>query len=227
MNETFEDRLLAQLKAEIAERAARKRALPSRRFTGRRLLACAAVVGVVAAAAAAVPLVVESRHPAYALTRHPDGSITLRISEFRDPGKVEDDLARMGVRADITYLPLGKQCAFGRAPAVAGDHVSTTAEEARSDDPAVQARLLKRAENTASARAIRPRNGITIYPRYIEPGQIVLIEINENPAEVSARHPGVAYQFSGRLTDGPVRPCRVVDDPSAFDIGDGTPPPGS
>ncbi|MEU8192638.1 hypothetical protein AB0C10_02500 [Microbispora amethystogenes] len=133
----------------------------------------------------------------------------------------------MGVRADVTYLPLGKRCAFGRAPAVAGDHLSLPKEDLASRDPAVQARNLRKAQRLASERAVRPEHGITIYPRFIGPGQIVLIEINENPVPPDTTHPGVAWQFSGRLTDGPVTPCRVVDDPGAFDMGTAGPPPGS
>ncbi|MCT9930470.1 hypothetical protein N5079_09600 [Planotetraspora sp. A-T 1434] len=227
MNSTFEDRLLAELKAEIAARAAQGRAPAARRLTGRRFLAVAGVVAVAAGTAVAAPMVIGSQTRAYAVTKNADGSINLWLNEFRDPRQVERDLAELGVRADITYLSLGKRCGNARAPFVAGDHTPTTPEELASKDPAVQARIRKRAEKTASAKAIRPENGITIYPRYIKPGQIVLIEVMENPVEPTVKHPGVAWQFSGRLTDGPVGPCQIVDDPSAFDIGTGTPPAGS
>ncbi|XVQ87094.1 hypothetical protein ACQP2K_06670 [Microbispora siamensis] len=226
MNDTFEDRLLAELKAEIAAREVRAHA-PRRRSVRTRFLAGAGIVAAAAAAAVAVPLVVGQQAPAYALTKHPDGSISLRINEFRDPGQVERDLAKLGIQADITYLPLGKRCADGRAPFVAGDRTSFTKEELESRDPAVQARIRRQAENMASSKAIQAKNGITIHPEFIEPGQIVMIEVNENPVEPDAEHPGVAGQFTGRLTEGPVKPCRVVDDPSAFDIGTATPPPGS
>ncbi|WP_405088523.1 hypothetical protein [Microbispora sp. NBC_01389] len=226
MNDTFEDRLLAELKAEIVAREARTRAPGVRRIPRLRLLAGAGIA-VAAATAVAVPLVIGQQTPAYALTRHPDGSISLQINEFRDPDQVERDLAKMGVRTDVTYLPLGKRCADGRAPFVAGDHTSTSKEDLASRDPAVQARIRKEAEKLASARAIRPEHGITIRPRFIEPGQIVMIEINENPVPPDAARPGVAWQFSGRLTDGPVKPCQVVDDPGAFDMGTAGPPPGS
>ncbi|WP_211593348.1 hypothetical protein [Microbispora sp. H10836] len=117
--------------------------------------------------------------------------------------------------------------ADGRAPFVAGDDASFTKEEMESDDPAVRARVRRVMENLASSKAIRPENGITIHPDFIGPGRIVMIEINENPLQRNVRRPGVAWQFSGRLTDGPVKPCRVVDDPSAFEVGTATPPPGS
>ncbi len=227
MNDTFEDRLLAALKAEMAARPEARPVAAARRMTGRRILTGAAVLGVAATAAVAVPMVIGAQTPAYALTKNADGSINLKINEFRDPDQVEKDLADMGVRADITYLPLGKRCADGRAPFVDGDRTTTTSEELRSKDPAVQEELRKRMEKTVSYKAIRPKNGITIYPRYIRPGQIVMIEVAENPVEPTVDKPGVAWQFSGRLTEGPVKPCQVVDQPGAFEIGDATPPPGS
>ncbi|MCC5574274.1 hypothetical protein IMZ11_01290 [Microtetraspora sp. AC03309] len=227
MNDTFEDRLLAALKAEMAARPEARPVAAARRMTGRRVLTGAAVLGVAATAAVAVPMVIGAQTPAYALTKNADGSINLKINDFRDPDQVEKDLADMGVRADITYLPLGKRCADGRAPFVDGDRTATTAEELRSKEPAVQEELRKRVEKTASSKAIRPKNGITIYPKHIRPGQIVMIEVAENPVEPTVDKPGVAWQFSGRLTEGPVEPCQVVDQPGAFEIGDATPPPGS
>jgi hypothetical protein len=82
-------------------------------------------------------------------------------------------------------------------------------------------------DSLPSSRAIEPRNGITLHPEFIKPGQIVMIEINENPATPDPGHPEVLWQFTGQLTDGPVKPCRIVDDPTAFDGVNDTPPPGS
>ncbi|MFC5823151.1 hypothetical protein [Nonomuraea insulae] len=187
--------------------------------------------GAVAAAASvlavAVPALTGSAQPAYALTKNPDGSINLKIHDFRDPESLEGDLATMGVPADITYLPLGKRCGNTRAPFVEGDQVHVDEGELSSKDPSVRAKTRQLLEKSPSFRAIRPKNGITIYPRFIEPGQIAMIEVMENPVEPSVERPGVAWEFSGRLTSGPVEPCQVVDDPSATEIGDATPPPGS
>ncbi|MGC5012931.1 hypothetical protein ACLQ2R_19385 [Streptosporangium sp. DT93] len=229
MNDTFEERLLAELRTEIATRAERGRApaLVPGRFTGRRFAWAGAGVATIAAATAiAVPLAIGSQTPAYALTENTDGSISLTINEFRDPEQVERDLAELGVRADITYLPLGKRCGNARAPFVKGDKAVASAEDLSGKDPVVQARTRKRMENLSSAKAIRPENGITINPRHMAPGQIVMIEVWENPVEPTVERPGVAWGFAGRLTGGPIAPCQVVDDPTASDIGDGTPPPG-
>jgi hypothetical protein len=102
-----------------------------------------------------------------------------------------------------------------------------TRQGLESKDPAVHARAVQKIESTPSRRAIRLRDGIRIYPRYIRPGQTVVIVLSENPKQPTVKHPGVAWEFSGDLAVGPVKPCTPVDVPGAFDIGDGTPPPGS
>ncbi|MFI6513836.1 hypothetical protein ACIBCT_40080 [Streptosporangium sp. NPDC050855] len=226
MKSTFEEGLLAELKTEIAARASQGRAPAPRRMVGRRFAAGAGVAAIAVATAIVVPLATGSEPPAYALTKNTDGSINLKINEFRNSQQVETDLAELGVLADITYLPLGKRCGNVRAPFVKGDDAGVSVEDLSSTDPVVQARTRKRMTNLASSKAIRPEDGITIYPRYIKPGQTVMIEIMENPVEPTVDRPGVAWQFGGRLTDGPIKPCQVVDDTSAFGIGDATPPPG-
>ncbi|WP_214416469.1 hypothetical protein [Sphaerisporangium fuscum] len=229
MNSTFEDRLLAELKTEMAARRSEARtAVPARRWTtGRRFFAAAGVLGVAAAAAIAVPLVTGSSAPAYAVTKNPDGTINLRINEFRDPEGAEKELAAAGVKADITYMPLGKRCEEGRFHRLPEDEVSVSKEELESRDPQVRAEVRRKMLDTPSGKAIQMRNGITIHPEYIKPGQTVVLEIAENSKEPTAEHPGVAYQVISGLTDGPVQPCKLIDQPDAFDIGDATPPPGA
>ncbi|WP_433219468.1 hypothetical protein [Microtetraspora malaysiensis] len=226
MNDTFEDRLLAELKAEMAVRRQARLAPAARRMTGRRFFAAAGVLGVAAATAVAVPMVIGSGAPAYALTKHPDGSINLRINELRDPDQVEKDLADMGITADITYLPLGKHCGNFRVTPVKGDDFSFTPEEIASKDPAVKARMRERLESSISYKAIQMKNGITIHPEYIKPGQVAVIEVEENQVKPTDK-PGVNWQLKAVLSDGPAKPCQVVDQPDAFEVGDATPPPGS
>jgi hypothetical protein len=202
----------------------RRRPLP---FLGARRFAVGAAVAAAVAVGVAVPSLLGSAEPAYALTKNQDGSINLKIYDFRDPAQVERELKGWGVTADITYLPLGRRCGNARAPFLKEDQVDVSKEELASDDAAVRARVRERLGRTPSAQAIRPRDGITIYPRHIRPGQIAMIEVMENPVAPTVERPGVAWQFSGRLTTGPVAPCEVVADPSADEIGDATPPPGS
>ncbi|MEU9888130.1 hypothetical protein [Sphaerisporangium sp. NPDC051011] len=226
MNGTFEDKLLGELKAYMAAGPQREHA-PIRRRVGRLLLA-AGVVGVAAAAVVVVPWATGSGSPAYAVTKNADGSVTLTLREFRAPETVERDLAAAGVRADIAYMPLGKRCDVSRYRPLDADQANLpTREELESKDPGVRARVREKLESRPSGKAVRLWDGITIYPRRIAPGQTLVIDIAENPRTPTVSDPGVEWQFSAGLTEGPVRPCRPVDDPSAFRIGDATPPPGS
>jgi RNA polymerase sigma factor (sigma-70 family) len=52
--------------------------------------------------------------PAYVVTKNTDGTITLKINEFRDPDQVESDLAKLGVTADVSYVKPGTRCAPDR-----------------------------------------------------------------------------------------------------------------
>ncbi|MFO7249507.1 MAG: hypothetical protein DIU60_001990 [Actinomycetes bacterium] len=212
---------------EAVARAGRAGRGPARWFGGRRLAVGGALAGLAAAAGFAVPALVGTDTPAYALTKNPDGSINLQIHEFRDPDQVERDLAKLGVRADITYLPLGKRCGNSRGRLAPEDDVKIPLEMLNSKDPKVREEVWKRLDSRASARAVRAKNGITIYPEHIKPGRTVVLEVMENSAEPDGDRPRVLWQFGSRLVVGPVAPCQVVDDPTAHEIGDATPPPGS
>ncbi|MET7461453.1 hypothetical protein [Nonomuraea sp. NPDC005501] len=194
---SFEERLLMELKAEVAARGVEHR----RRVTVRRLFAGAAVAGLAAAAAVAVPLLTGTESPAYAVTKNTDGTIGIEIKEFRDADKLEKDLARLGVTADVTYVKPGTWCRRDRGRVVPGD-------------------------KAAHVRA----GGVDIEPRYIAKGQTLLLEFTMNEEQTSGPvKPQVLWQFSGRVIDGPVKPCVVVQDPSWNDIGgpEGRPPAGS
>ncbi|MFB9679545.1 hypothetical protein [Streptosporangium vulgare] len=209
----FEERLLMELKAEIGERAARG---PVRSRPRRRLLAGAgaAVAGVAAAALVAVPLVMGAGNPAYALTQGDDGSITLQIKEFRDPDRVERDLADLGVEADISYLKPGTWCAPGRFTALG--EPAFTPEELKSTDPAVKARVRKTLETSPVERVYdRIPGGVKIYTKEIKAGQRVVMQFAGNADQTSGpERPRTLWQYSFQLAEGPVKPCTVVEDPS-------------
>lgn len=124
-----------ELKAEIGERNERAARGPARSKTRRRLLAGVAAAGIAAAAMVAVPLVTGSESSAYALTRNPDGSLTLKINEFRDSDQVERDLAELGVKADVSYVKPGTWCAPDRGRMVGASSIDPA--DLRSKDPKV------------------------------------------------------------------------------------------
>jgi hypothetical protein len=203
---SFEEQILMELKAEITARAER------RRRTGRRLFAGAAVAGLAAAAAIAVPLLTGAEQPAYAVTKNGDGTINVKLNEFRDADKLEQDLKRMGVSADITYLKPGKWCGGDRGEIVGGG----SPEEWKGSASDRAARLLR-------------TGGLEIDPRYVGKGQTLVMAFSESKEQASrAKKPETAWQFSAYVVNGQVKPCVVVDNPTWNDVdGTGQPPAGS
>ncbi|MEU0569643.1 hypothetical protein ABZ297_30290 [Nonomuraea sp. NPDC005983] len=214
---SFEERLLMELKTEIASRQAKRR-----RFTGRRLFAGAAVAGLAAAAAIAVPLLTGSETPAYAVTKNGDGTIRVQINEFRDADQLETDLKKLGVTADVTYIKPGKRCEPSRGQVIG---------EKTSDKNAPREEVLKAMRESTSYKAVHMRDGgADIDPSYVKPGQTLVMEFTENEDQTSGpEKPRVLWQFGGYVVQGPVKPCKIIDDPSWNDLGgpEGQPPAGS
>ncbi|MDF2706385.1 MAG: hypothetical protein K0R62_2037 [Nonomuraea muscovyensis] len=204
---SFEERLLMELKTEVAARGERRR-----RTTVRRLFAGVAVAGLAAAAAVAVPLLTGAERPAYAVSKNADGTIRVQINEFGDADKLERDLKGMGISADVTYVPPGKRCGSARGRTAGGE--TATPEEW---------------ERSVSAKAVRlGKGGVYIDPAHVAQDQTVVMEFAKNDDQVSDK-PRVLWQFVGRVIDGPVAPCVLVDDPTWNDVGgpEGQPPAGS
>lgn len=205
----FEEYLLMELKTEIVARGER------RRRAGRRLFAGAAVAGLAAAAAIAVPLLTGSETRAYAVTRNADGTIRVEVNEFRDADKLERDLEAMGVVAAIDYVKPGKKCQGDRGTIV-GDGKWKTPEEW---------------EKSVSFKAAQMRKGgVDINPKYVAKGHTLVMEFTENEDQTSGpEKPRALWQFKTMVITGAVKPCVIVDDPSWYDVGgpEGQPPAGS
>lgn len=96
------------------------------------------------------------------------------ISEFRDPGRLEEDLADHGVRTDITYLPQRKRCA-GRGRSVPVDPQPPRGVPMKSKK--MQEWLQRNTDNVQTARAFQwpsPRkrpNVFEIFPEKSSPGR--------------------------------------------------------
>lgn len=110
-HDTFEDRLLTQLKHAVDERPTRHRG---------RVLAVGAGLGLTAVLGFGIPTVMAGTASAYEITEDGD-SLTIEIRELTDAEGLEAALAEYGLDADVTYLPHGKACADGRYTPVAGD----------------------------------------------------------------------------------------------------------
>ncbi|MFC0096274.1 hypothetical protein ACFFKH_01885 [Micromonospora marina] len=111
--ETFEDRLLAVLEAEVAEMAARSTAgHKHRRSRARRVGVLAGAGALAVAGAVGVPVVLgqQAGSTAWAVESRDDGSVEVRIREFKDPAGLERRLAKAGIAAYVTFVPQGKVC---------------------------------------------------------------------------------------------------------------------
>ncbi|GIH93524.1 hypothetical protein Psi01_41540 [Planobispora siamensis] len=96
---------------EPAGREAAATVTRARRGPNRRLLGLAAgVTGVAAAATVAFTLIGGAGNPAFAVEERADGSVEVRIDEFREPEELEAALAGKGVTAVVDYLPQGQTC---------------------------------------------------------------------------------------------------------------------
>lgn len=122
--------------------------------------------------------------PAYAVERLPDGTIKIRINEYRDPKGLQRRLERLGVKAVIDYLPFGTTCREPRADFEPDN--SDLFAWSDLEPGAKSAPLLLRADR-------------------IKPGQtLVFVAWLE---EWGAEHASVSI---GLLANGPVKPCERI-----------------
>lgn len=110
----FQDALLRELRQVVAagDVAPAATRAPRRRPTRRTLLAAAAVAALVGGALVLPTL--GGEQPAYAVVRGANGRVDVRVERLEDAAGLERALGRVGVRADVTYLPPDTECAPGR-----------------------------------------------------------------------------------------------------------------
>ncbi|HEY2354589.1 MAG TPA: hypothetical protein VGH79_06810 [Gaiellaceae bacterium] len=103
----FEERLLVQLRGlvptEPAPRATRHR-------PRRRALVGGLTVALLAAASAGVFVLSTGAKAAYAVTKNPNGSVTVEVDSMTDAAGLQAALQAAGVNAVVEYLPAGKAC---------------------------------------------------------------------------------------------------------------------
>jgi len=145
-----------------------------------RLLAGVSALGAVAAAAVTAVALMGGGTPAYALTSHSDGSISVQIKQLRNPRALMADLARHGVTSDITYLSRGQSCAQQPFPG-------------RRPDPARSAQEAKAFQG--ASQGTRPY--FKVYPAQIPSGTTLVLR-------VSSQTIGVWFGT------GPVTPCAII-----------------
>jgi hypothetical protein len=202
----FEERLLMELKTEMAERAARE---PDRRprgiMTRTRLVAAAAL----AAVGVAIPLVLGGGTAAYAVTKNPDGTLIVTINELQDSEGLQAALKAQGIKADVIYTPRDKQCAPGRFAGADYAYDSLNPKNMTAE----QREEFYRPEHWRSRDVTRPiaKDAFRISPNFMRPGETLVLEFR------LGNDPGVAWSLGTYLAraDSSVRPCTLVDEGGA------------
>ncbi|MEV4888027.1 hypothetical protein AB0K48_01370 [Nonomuraea sp. NPDC055795] len=157
-----------------------------------RPMILAPVLGVAAAAAVALPLVLGGGTPAHAVEKNPDGTLTVTINEAKDPKGLEANLKGMGYNVVVDFVPQGKQCS----------------PKKRSDSwvPREQARLTV----FPSTVDMSDDPGFQLDPAKIGPGQtgVLMFAVGKDERHV------VAGIWDG-ISNGPVAACELVDSDGA------------
>ncbi|MEV0198407.1 hypothetical protein [Nonomuraea sp. NPDC050691] len=179
-------RLLKEFVMTEIEHKAQKARAPRRRLLRPAVLA--PVLGLAAAAAVALPLLVGGGDPAYAVTDNPDGTVRIQINEVRDADKLEADLRAKGMSVVVDYVPKGKKCSpQPRAARFLPEEEAPlyVVPDGKDDGP-----------------------GFVIDPRVIKDGQTGVLEFSvfddpDDPVRVAA--------IWARVAEGAVADCTLVD----------------
>lgn len=214
---SFEDRLLAKLRATVATRRAASEleteapsGAPAWRRAPRLALAAAAVTAV-AAAALIVSAGGDDTSAAYAVNPHGDGTVGVEIRSLSNPGGLEEALDEAGVPAKVDYEEEGQI-----KPVPAGESVPAsetvpasevcTAPEATSSDGAGPV-----TGTTGSVEATR----LTISPEAVGPGQTLVLtaapSANGEGNDVRALVEGEAKAADGEAAIATVEAFEVVE----------------
>ena len=194
----FEEALLRELKAKMVGPATCSSARSPKPILHRWLTK--AVISFAAAVLVTIGLVavLGSQSPAYALTQNADGSITVTLKEFRDADRLQHDLAVLGARTDITYLPQYKQCTGDR-----GTPVDPQPPQSIRRNPTQMRKWLARHPRMPSDQVFKwpvphqPINVFKILPRFIKTGQTLILEVSES-------HQTWRWMLGSYLVTGPV-----------------------
>lgn len=115
----FEERLLAELKAVVADRAAAAArmeaedhvaAKPAWLRFGPRFALGAGIALAAVAAALIVSAGGDNPSKAFAVVPREGGGVTIEIYNLEDASGLESALAEAGIRSQVTWLPVGKVC---------------------------------------------------------------------------------------------------------------------
>lgn len=186
-----------ELKAEVSERAEKGRAR-SRWFNRRGIAMVAGLAAAAAAVAVVVPIVTGGGTAAFAVSKNADGSVDVRIDEFRDPEKLEQALKAEGVTAQVEYRMNegwnGLQCVRE-----GGTEVPEYDGEPGKEE---NGRLsLDLPGNDDAETAFR------LFPKRFEKDETLVLDANEIRADSDPTQASMDWQWHTVIFRGPVPAC--------------------
>ncbi|GGK81171.1 hypothetical protein Sme01_44300 [Sphaerisporangium melleum] len=156
------------------------------------------LLGAVVAAALAiiVPVVWSTGAPAYAVTKNPDGTVTVKVSELRDPEGLQSKLIERGVPASVTFVPSGSQCAPGRFRSVDAAYGTSNTRP--------QEAITLRSQRVTRVVAF---DTLRIHPMFIRRGETLVLEFSTSDGPSNWRWSlGSWLAAAGTV----VHPCTLV-----------------
>ncbi|MEV4083866.1 hypothetical protein ACGFJC_24900 [Nonomuraea fuscirosea] len=182
--------------AELA--GARRRLLngmrPRRRFvTTPRLLVAAGI----AVAISTSSLLIGTGSAAYAVTKNPDGTISVAVHELRNPAGLEADLRGLGIKADVTFLPPDTRCA--QEPRFA------SVDPAYGGSGGFEPGADKKWRSLRATRPVSPQM-LRIFPAHINPDETLVLQYWETPDGPGPWRLGAWLAQAGTS----VKPCTPV-----------------
>lgn len=191
--DSFETALLTRLRDHVEQETTVRPRLSRPRL----LLGAAATVAAAAVMVVVVPGL--GTTAAYSVQKGNSGTITVEVQRLEDAEGLEAELAKLGVTADITYVPDRQECAPGRYAPVD--------------------RSLSGMGVTMGSRRLE----VTLPPGAVRDGETFVMAVSGAaiPSSSSDSEDGITDLggFTGwtdfNVTSGPVRPCTLV--PSTVD----------
>jgi hypothetical protein len=183
---TFEDKLLAELRTVVAERPDDVR----RKRPTRLLVGIAASLTLAAGTAVAVP-VLGSSSPAFAVSKQSDGTVQVKIYRPKDGAELEKQLKAVGVPADVEFLPQGETC-----------HRTPAGERPASGPAALE--LMR--DTTKDGGYV-----LVLHPADYRSNTLVLEADSSATTWVPTRRGPAMFAKATRLKTGTFGPCVAVD----------------
>lgn len=228
----FEQRLLTQLRATVAERGvAEAKTAPARTTPSWRRAPRLALSGAVAAAAVVTALVVSagggSTQAAFAVEPQAHGGVAIEIYRLDDPQGLEQALEDAGIPSQINYLDAGMTCREPRfqassltVPPLSSDGVSVSLENSRLGGPngpmtigigseAERRDLFHRVATGQMPASAFPN--LFLNPDWFGPGQTLVL--TGAPVSATGTTPG-GSAADVQIAQGSIAPCDPVPAPA-------------